>query len=62
VGGRGSIDETFNILGDQPSDTREAVWWMPKGSTAVLALGNSSDTPLQVTASFSDGNWTKRGD
>ncbi|HET6978985.1 MAG TPA: hypothetical protein VFI24_21815 [Pyrinomonadaceae bacterium] len=55
VAGRGSIDETFNILGDQPSDTREAVWWMPRKSTAVIALGNSSDTPIQVTASFSDG-------
>lgn len=55
VSGRGSIDETFNIIGDQPSDTREAVWSMPKGSTAVLALGNSSETPLQVTAQFSDG-------
>jgi hypothetical protein len=55
VGGTGSIDETFNILGDQPSDTREAVWWMPKRSTATIALGNSSETPLQVTASFPDG-------
>lgn len=55
VDGTGSIDETFNILGDQPSDTREAVWWMPKRSTAVLALGNSSEIPLQVTAYFSDG-------
>ena len=55
VGGRGSIDETFNILGDQPSDTREAVWWMPKRSTAVIALGNSSDAPVQATANFSDG-------
>ncbi|HEY0766032.1 MAG TPA: hypothetical protein VGD61_26865 [Pyrinomonadaceae bacterium] len=55
VGGTGSIDETFNILGDQPSDTREAVWWMPKKSTATIALGNSSETPLQVTATFPNG-------
>jgi hypothetical protein len=55
VDGTGSIDETFNILGDQPSDTREAVWWMPKRSTATIALGNSSETPLQVTAYFPDG-------
>ena len=55
VGDKGSIDETFNVLGDQPSDTREAVWWMPKTSTAVIALGNSSDTPIQITANFSDG-------
>jgi hypothetical protein len=55
VGGRGSIDETFNLFEDQGSDTREAVWSMPKGSSAVLALGNSSDTPIQTTAQFSDG-------
>jgi hypothetical protein len=55
VGRDGSIDETFNMFEDQGSDTREAVWSMPKGSRAVLALGNSSDTPIQTTAQFSDG-------
>lgn len=55
VDGHGSIDETFNRLEDQGSDTREAVWSMPKGSSAVLALGNTSDTSIQTTAQFSDG-------
>jgi hypothetical protein len=55
VGGRGSIDETFNLFEDQGSDTREAIWLMPKGSSVVLALGNSSDTLIQTTAQFSDG-------
>jgi hypothetical protein len=55
VGDKGSIDETFNLSEDQGSDTREAVWSMPKGSRAVLAVGNSSDTPIQTTAQFSDG-------
>jgi hypothetical protein len=55
VGGRGSIDETFSLFEDQGSDTREAVWSMPKGSSAVLALGNSSDTLIQTTAQFSGG-------
>jgi hypothetical protein len=55
VGGQGSIDETFNLFEDQGSDTREGVWWMPNGGRAVIALGNSSDAPIQTTAQFSDG-------
>jgi hypothetical protein len=55
VGRNGSIDETFNLSEDQGSDTREAVWSMPKESRAVLALWNSSDTLIQTTAQFSDG-------
>ncbi len=42
--GGGSIDETFNILEEPGSDTREAVWLMPRKSTAMIALGNSSST------------------
>jgi hypothetical protein len=56
VGGSGSIDETFNILEEPGSDTREAVWWMEKRSTAVIALGNSSDTAIHTTAQFSKGD------
>lgn len=55
VGG-GSIDETFNILEEPGSDTREAVWLMPKKSTAVIALGNSSNVPIHTTAQFSNGD------
>lgn len=56
VGGNGSVDETFNILEETGSDTREAVWWMPKRSTAIIALGNSSNSPVRTTAQFSDGS------
>jgi hypothetical protein len=55
VGG-GSVDETFNILEEPGSDTREAVWLMPKKGTAVIALGNSSNVPIRTTAQFSDGD------
>lgn len=54
--GGGSIDETFNILEEPGSDTREAAWWMPKRSRAVIALGNSSDTPIRARAQFSTGD------
>ena len=37
--GGGSIDETFNILEEPGSEIREAVWWMPKRSSAIIALG-----------------------
>jgi len=33
--GGGSIDETFNILEEPGSDTREAVWLIPRRSTAI---------------------------
>lgn len=56
VGGIGSIDETFNIVGAPGSDTSEAVWSMPKGGRAVIALGNSSETSVHTTAQFSDGS------
>ncbi|HKP37389.1 MAG TPA: hypothetical protein VJT71_11060 [Pyrinomonadaceae bacterium] len=49
VGG-GSVDETFNILEEPGSDMREAVWLMPGKSTAVIALGNSSDSNIRTTA------------
>jgi hypothetical protein len=53
VGGSGSIDETFNILEETGSDTREAVWWMPKKSQAIIALGNTSAVAIHTTAQFS---------
>jgi len=46
--GGGSIDETFNVLEEPGSDTREAVWWMPRQSTAILALGNSSGNAVRA--------------
>ena len=52
----GSIDETFNILEEPGSDTREAVWLMPRRSTAIIALGNSSSTAIHTTAQFASGD------
>jgi hypothetical protein len=54
-GGGGSTDVTFAVLDGRGSDVQEAVWWMPEGGSAVLALGNSSATPLRTTAQFADG-------
>jgi hypothetical protein len=56
VDGAGSVDETFNILDEPGSDVRQAVWWMPEKGTAVIALGNSSDTSIHTTLQFSDGD------
>jgi len=53
--GGGSIDETFNVLEENGSDTREAVWWMPRRSTAILALGNSSGNAVRANVQFSPG-------
>src|SRR5207253_5010111 len=53
--GGGSIDETFNILEEPGSDTREAVWWMPRNSTAIVVLGNVSSESIHATAQFSTG-------
>ena len=53
--GGGSIDETFNILEEPGSDTREAVWLMPRKSTAMIALGNSASTAIHTTAQFGGG-------
>ena len=50
--GGSSIDETFNILEESGSDTREAVWLMPRQSVAIIALGNSSSTSIHTTAQF----------
>jgi hypothetical protein len=53
--GGGSIDETFNVLEERGSDTREAVWWMPRQSTAILALGNASGKAVRANVQFSPG-------
>lgn len=55
VEGKGSIDETFNILEEHGSDTLEAVWLIPENSTATIALGNSSESPIHTTVEFSGG-------
>src|SRR5438067_8165756 len=54
--GGGSIDETFNILEEPGSDTREAVWWMPQHSAAIIALGNTSSAAIHTNVQFSTGD------
>lgn len=53
--GGGSIDETFNILEEPGSDTREAVWLMSRHGTATIALGNTSSVAIHTRAQFADG-------
>jgi hypothetical protein len=55
VAGNGGIDETFNILEEHGSNTQEAVWLAPAKSTALIALGNSSDAPAHAVVQFGDG-------
>lgn len=56
LNGIGSADVTFSVLNGRGSDTQEAVWWMPNGSsTAIIALGNSSDVPIHTRLQYSDG-------
>ena len=57
LNGIGSADVTFSILTGRGTDTQEAVWYMPNGnSTAILALGNSSNAPIQTRLQYSNGN------
>lgn len=54
--GGGSIDETFNILEEPGSDTREAVWLLPRKSKAIIALGNTSSMAIHTAAQFASGD------
>ena len=52
----GSSDVTFNIVNNLGSDTQEAVWWQPKPGKAIIALGNSSNSPIQTTLQYTNGD------
>ena len=52
----GSVDIPFSAAGDFKSKTQEAVWWSPNGAEVLLALGNSSDTRIEVKAVFDNGD------
>ncbi|HEX8846843.1 MAG TPA: IPT/TIG domain-containing protein [Pyrinomonadaceae bacterium] len=56
VNGGGNVDEFFTVKSEQRSDVQEAAWWMPKKSTAIIALGNITDLPTSATLSFGDGD------
>jgi hypothetical protein len=55
INGGGSIDELFTVPQEVRSDLQEAVWWMPKQSTAIIALGNITSTATSAMVRFGDG-------
>ena len=63
AGGKGSIDETFNLFEDQGSDTREAVCHDARKGKAVLSSRPGMAKiiiPILTTAEFSDGvSWLR---
>ncbi|HEX8073011.1 MAG TPA: hypothetical protein VF546_23900 [Pyrinomonadaceae bacterium] len=50
----GSSDVTFSVLNGLGSPVQEAVWWQPAAGRSVLALGNSTDTPISTELSYAD--------
>jgi hypothetical protein len=55
VNGGGNVDEFFTVKEESRSDLLEAVWWMPRQSEAIIALGNITDTDTSATVYFNDG-------
>jgi hypothetical protein len=55
INGGSNVDEFFNVPSEVRSDLQEAVWWVPPQSTAVIALGNITDTATSATIRFGDG-------
>ena len=51
-----SVDMVFSILQDQRSTFRNAVWWMPAGGGAAIAIGNFGNSLLKARASFANGD------
>jgi hypothetical protein len=56
VNGGNSVDEFFVVKNEQRSILQEAAWWMPQESTAIIALGNLTDTPTSAIVEFSEGS------
>lgn len=56
VNGGGNVDEFFIVTDESRSTLLEAVWWMPKRSEAIIALGNITDLETRAKLSFSDGH------
>jgi hypothetical protein len=55
IRGGGSVNTLFTVLSQKRSNTAEAVWWTPRGGSAVIALGNSADQPVHANLIFSTG-------
>lgn len=56
INGGSNVDEFFTVKDELRSDTQEAVWWMPRHSSAIIALGNITDVPTGATVNFGDGD------
>jgi hypothetical protein len=56
VNGGNSVDEFFTVKDESRSVVQEAAWWMPRKSTAIIALGNITDTPTSAIVNFGDGD------
>lgn len=56
VNGGGNVDEFFTVKAEQRSDVQEAVWWAPRGSTSIIALGNITDAPTSAIVTFGGGD------
>jgi hypothetical protein len=54
VNGGSSVDEFFTVKTESRSDLYEAVWWTPKDSTSIVALGNLTDTATSAIVNFGD--------
>ncbi len=52
----GSVDEFFIVKDELRSDVQEAAWWMPRKSTAIIALGNVTDALTSAMVSFGNGD------
>jgi len=55
IRGGGSVNVLFTVLSQKRSNSAEAVWWTPRGGSAVVALGNSSDQQIHANLIFSTG-------
>jgi hypothetical protein len=55
IRGGGSVNVVFTVMSQKRSNTAEAVWWTPRGGSAVIALGNSSDQPVRANLTFTSG-------
>lgn len=56
INGGGNADEFFIVKDEPRSDIQEAAWWMPRRSTAVIALGNVTDSTTGATVTFGGGD------
>lgn len=52
VHGGGSVDEFFTVTAESRSDLIEAAWWLPGGSTSIVALGNITDVASNAVVRF----------